>query len=109
MIDEKDIKKTDGNVKADAPRNMQADGPKLNNEIDDTEEKIIDEMDEQEYRGKYRKLSIAVVIIVLLLFLIILYATDLVGEYLGKTGENIALGVVALVLAAMLIRTKKDK
>lgn len=106
MIDEKDIKKTEDNIHGDTSKNVHGDGPKLTNEIDDSEEKI---MDEQEYRGKYRKLSIAVVIIVLLLFLIILYATDLVGEYLGKTGENIALGVVALVLAAMLIRTKKGR
>ena len=55
------------------------------------------------------KTSIGIVIAVLFGFCLILWAADAVGAGFGKTGENIALGVIAVVLVIGLIKARKEK
>ena len=55
------------------------------------------------------KASIGIVIAVLFGFCLILWAADSVGTGFGKTGENIALGVIAVILVVGLIRARKEK
>lgn len=55
------------------------------------------------------KTTIGIVIAVLFGFCVILWATDAVGASFGKTGENIALGIIAIVLFWGLIRTRRNK
>lgn len=52
--------------------------------------------------------EIAIVISILFGFCLILWATDAVGASFGKLGENIALGLVAIVLIIGLIKAKKE-
>ena len=55
------------------------------------------------------KASLGIVIAVLFGFCLILWAADSVGAGFGKTGENIALGVIAVILVVGLIRARKEK
>lgn len=50
-----------------------------------------------------------ILIVILAAFGLILWTTSLVGQTFGKTGEVIALGVVAVVLLIGFIKTKGDK
>lgn len=54
------------------------------------------------------KTGIGIVISILFGFSLIIWATDSVGASFGKTGENIALGLVAVVLIIGLIKAKKE-
>ncbi len=55
------------------------------------------------------KTSIGIVIAVLFGFCLILWAADAVGAGFGKIGENVALGVIAVVLVIGLIKARKEK
>ncbi len=55
------------------------------------------------------KTSMGIVIAVLFGFCLILWAADSVGASFGKTGENLALGVIAVMLVIGLIRARKEK
>ena len=56
-----------------------------------------------------RKGIIGILLALFLAFAVILGATALIGSQFGKTGEIIALCVVAAVLFAGYIKTKGDK
>ena len=55
------------------------------------------------------KISIGIVIAVLFGFCLILWAADAVGAGFGKIGENVALGVIAVLLVIGLIKARKEK
>ena len=55
------------------------------------------------------KTSIGSVIAVLFGFCLILWAADAVGAGFGKIGENVALGVIAVLLVIGLIKARKEK
>ncbi len=55
------------------------------------------------------KLSIIIILIVFVAFIAILWAADMVSTSFGDIGENLALGVIAIMLLIGLIRTKGDK
>ena len=55
------------------------------------------------------KTSIGIVIAVLFGFCLILWAADAVGAGFGKIGENVALGVIAVLLVIGLIKARKEK
>ncbi len=54
------------------------------------------------------KTGIGIAISILFGFCLIIWATDSVGASFGKLGENIALGLVAVVLIIGLIRARKE-
>ena len=54
------------------------------------------------------KTGIGIAISILFGFCLIIWATDLVGVSFGKLGENIALGLVAVVLIIGLIKARKE-
>lgn len=54
------------------------------------------------------KTGIAITISILFGFCLIIWATDSVGASFGKLGENIALGLIAVVLIIGLIKAKKE-
>lgn len=54
------------------------------------------------------KTGIGIAISILFGFCLIIWATDSVGASFGKLGENIALGLVAVVLIIGLIKAKKE-
>ena len=56
-----------------------------------------------------RKRIIGILLALFLTFAVILGATALIGSQFGKTGEIIALCVVAAVLFAGYIKSKGDK
>ena len=57
------------------------------------------------------KTSIGIVIVIAVLFgfCLILWAADAVGAGFGKIGENVALGVIAVLLVIGLIKARKEK
>ena len=55
------------------------------------------------------KMTLAITISIMFGFALIMWATDAVSASFGKVGENIALGVVAIVLIVGLIKAKKEK
>lgn len=59
-------------------------------------------------RSKGVKLGIAVFLAVLLIFAGILVITGALGSVFGKAAENIALGVVAVILVFLLIKSKRS-
>lgn len=54
------------------------------------------------------KTGIGIAISILFGFCLIIWATDSVGASFGKLGENIALGLVAVVLIIGLIKARKE-
>ena len=55
------------------------------------------------------KMTLAITISIMFGFALIIWATDAVSASFGKVGENIALGVVAIVLIVGLVKAKKEK
>ena len=55
------------------------------------------------------KSVIGIIISILFGFCLIVWATDSVGASFGKIGENIALGLVAIVLIIGLIKAGMEK
>ena len=55
------------------------------------------------------KATIGLAVVLLLGFCLIIWAADSAGAAFGKAGENIALGIIAVVLAAGLIIARKDR
>ena len=53
--------------------------------------------------------KIALVVIVLLAFGIIVSLTGLLGKFIGKTGEQISLGLIAMILLGFLLYDKNRK
>ena len=51
----------------------------------------------------------SIVIAVLFGFCLILWAADAVGAGFGKIGENVALGVIAVLLVIGLIKARKEQ
>lgn len=69
-----------------------------------------EQMNEEEARG-LRNVKVAsafIVIICLVGFLAITYFTGYIGDMFGKTGENIALGVIGLLLIFALYKNNKN-
>jgi archaellum biogenesis protein FlaJ (TadC family) len=55
------------------------------------------------------KMTLAITISIMFGFALIMWATDAVSASFGKVGENIALGIVAIVLIIGLVKAKKEK
>ena len=55
------------------------------------------------------KMTLAITISIMFGFALIMWATDAVSASFGKVGENIALGIVAIVLIVGLVKAKKEK
>ena len=55
------------------------------------------------------KTNILILFVIMAAFLFILWAADLVGGVFGKTGETIALVIIAILLLIGFFRTKGDK
>jgi len=56
--------------------------------------------------GKHTLLILGLVLVV---FLIIVWACGLVGNVLGPVGENIALGIIAVILLIGFIKSKREE
>ena len=52
---------------------------------------------------------IPIIVVVLIAFALIVSFTGILGTYFGKTVENMALGVIALILLIVLLIDKNKK
>ena len=55
------------------------------------------------------KTNILILLVIMAAFLLIIWATDLVGVTFGKTGDTIALVIVAIILLIGFFKAKGDK
>lgn len=66
-------------------------------------------MNQQDENKKIKKAALIVMGTVLVIFAGIMLFTDIIYNYLGKSAENITLGVIAAVLIFMLYKSNKKK
>ncbi len=55
------------------------------------------------------KATLGLAVILLFGFCLIIWAADSAGAVFGKAGENIALGIIAVVLFVGLIKARRDR
>lgn len=55
------------------------------------------------------KVNLTILLLVLAIFGGIMFFTGMIGEFFGKTTENIVLCIIAVILAVMLYADKKKK
>lgn len=68
----------------------------------------IENIYEEEKKKNVKKISAIIIFVVLFLFAGILILTGIISQLLGKTAENIALCIVAFILAIMLYKSKRS-
>lgn len=77
----------------------------MDKEEEKKEEKLLND---EEERHAVRHASVAIIIVVLAIFAGIVWFTGILGNFFGRSAENIVLIVIAVILAVMLYKSKRS-